>query len=54
VVVSVDCDQFDRAASLAEKYMDFDILIRICDETDNQERLQRYVNQFAEQVRDSL
>ncbi|KAK6998131.1 nuclear pore complex protein Nup133 [Biomphalaria glabrata] len=40
--------QFDRAASLAEKFADFEILVRICDMTDNQDRLQRYRSQFAE------
>ncbi|KAK7104815.1 nuclear pore complex protein Nup133-like [Littorina saxatilis] len=45
----LEYEQFDRAASLAEKYFDFDILIRICDVTDSQDRLQRYVAQFADQ-----
>lgn len=45
----LEYEQYDRAASLAEKYMDFDILIGICDVTDNQDRLQRYVTQFSDQ-----
>ena len=48
--LSVEYEQFDRAASLAEKYYDFDILIRICEATDNQDRLQRYITQFADRV----
>ena len=38
--------QYDKATILAEKYQDFDILIRICDELDNQERLQRYMTEY--------
>ncbi|XP_059533385.1 nuclear pore complex protein Nup133 isoform X1 [Myotis daubentonii] len=37
------------AASLAEKYCDFDILVQMCEQTDNQTRLQRYMTQFADQ-----
>ncbi|KAL8610413.1 hypothetical protein ACOMHN_035130 [Nucella lapillus] len=44
----MEFEQFDRAASLAEKYYDFDVLIGICEATNNQERLQRYVAQFAD------
>lgn len=38
------------AAALAEKYCDFDILVQMCEQTDNQARLQRYMSQFADQV----
>ncbi|KAK1327991.1 hypothetical protein QTO34_012413 [Cnephaeus nilssonii] len=41
--------QYSLAASLAEKYCDFDILVQMCEQTDNQTRLQRYMTQFAEQ-----
>ncbi|XP_069787758.1 nuclear pore complex protein Nup133 isoform X3 [Narcine bancroftii] len=41
--------QYQLTASLAEKYCDFDILIQLCEQTDNQARLQRYLNQFADQ-----
>ncbi|XP_015276923.1 PREDICTED: nuclear pore complex protein Nup133 [Gekko japonicus] len=41
--------QHQLAALLAEKYCDFDILIQICELTDNQNRLQRYITQFADQ-----
>ncbi|XP_012939982.1 nuclear pore complex protein Nup133 [Aplysia californica] len=40
--------QYERAASLAEKFEDFEMLMKICDVTDNQERLQRYRRQFAD------
>ena len=41
---------YERAASLAEKYCDYDVLVRICEETDNEERLQRYMEQFQSMV----
>ncbi|XP_043926669.1 nuclear pore complex protein Nup133 [Protopterus annectens] len=41
--------QYQWAASLAEKYCDFDILVQLCDQTDNQSRLQRYMTKFADQ-----
>ncbi|XP_020642196.3 nuclear pore complex protein Nup133 isoform X1 [Pogona vitticeps] len=41
--------QYQLAAALAEKYRDFDILIQICEQTDNQAKLQRYMSQFADQ-----
>nr|XP_056709304.1 nuclear pore complex protein Nup133 [Euleptes europaea] len=41
--------QHQLAAHLAERYCDFDILIQICELTDNQTRLQRYITQFDEQ-----
>ncbi|XP_006811533.1 nuclear pore complex protein Nup133-like [Saccoglossus kowalevskii] len=48
IIPFVEQSQLERAASLAEKYCDFNILVKLCEETDNQERLQRYMNQFAE------
>ncbi|TFK08504.1 gamma-aminobutyric acid receptor subunit rho-3 [Platysternon megacephalum] len=41
--------QYQLAAALAEKYCDFDILVQMCEQTDNQARLQRYMTQFADQ-----
>ncbi|XP_053154433.1 nuclear pore complex protein Nup133 isoform X2 [Hemicordylus capensis] len=41
--------QYQLAAALAEKYCDFDILVQMCEQTDNQTRLQRYMTQFADQ-----
>uniref|UniRef100_A0A4W3HN01 Nucleoporin 133 n=1 Tax=Callorhinchus milii TaxID=7868 RepID=A0A4W3HN01_CALMI len=41
--------QYQWTAALAEKYCDFDILIQMCEQTDNQSRLQRYMTQFADQ-----
>ncbi|KAF8793423.1 Nuclear pore complex protein Nup133 like protein [Argiope bruennichi] len=42
-------DQYERAAAIAEKYMDFDMLMQICEETKDSDRLQRYMLQFTEQ-----
>uniref|UniRef100_T1DCK6 Putative nucleoporin n=1 Tax=Cupiennius salei TaxID=6928 RepID=T1DCK6_CUPSA len=42
-------EQYERAAAIAEKYLDFDILIQICEETQSGDRLQRYMLQFADQ-----
>lgn len=42
--------QYQQVAALAEKYCDFDILVQLCEQTDNQSRLQRYMTQFADQV----
>ncbi|XP_078592881.1 nuclear pore complex protein Nup133-like [Branchiostoma floridae x Branchiostoma japonicum] len=44
----VDAGQHERAASLAEKYCDFSVLVQLCEDTDNQERLERYMVQFAD------
>ncbi|XP_052770068.1 nuclear pore complex protein Nup133-like [Mya arenaria] len=44
----LEYEQYERAGSLAEKYADFDLLIRICEATGNQDRIQRYQQQFAD------
>ena len=49
-ILAVAMEQYERAASLAEKYCDFTILVQLCEETENQERLQRYMNQFQTRV----
>ncbi|XP_041108732.1 nuclear pore complex protein Nup133 [Polyodon spathula] len=41
--------QYQWVAALAEKYCDFDILVQMCEQTDNQSRLQRYMTKFADQ-----
>lgn len=40
-------DQYEKGVSLAEKYCDFEMLVRFCEVTNNQERIQRYQQQFA-------
>lgn len=48
--VAVDLGQYQWVAALAEKYCDFDILVQMCEQTDNQNRLQHYMAKFADQV----
>ena len=43
-------EQYEKAGSLGEKYGDFEILIKLCEATGNQERIQRYQQQFADKV----
>lgn len=50
LAVSVELGQYQWVAALAEKYCDFDILVQMCEQTDNQSRLQHYMNKFADQV----
>uniref|UniRef100_UPI00358EE690 nuclear pore complex protein Nup133 n=2 Tax=Myxine glutinosa TaxID=7769 RepID=UPI00358EE690 len=40
--------QHERVAVLAEKFCDFDLLVRLCEQMDDQTRLQRYLDQFAD------
>ena len=49
-IIPVENEQYERAGSLGEKYCDFEILIRLCEATGNQERIQRYQQQFADKV----
>lgn len=50
--VSVKIGLREQAAGLAEKFSDFDILIQICDQTNDDVRLQKYLHDedFVEQV----
>ncbi|XP_024116455.1 nuclear pore complex protein Nup133 isoform X2 [Oryzias melastigma] len=45
----LELGQYQWVAALAEKYCDFDILVQMCEQTDNQNRLQHYMAKFAEQ-----
>lgn len=45
----LELGQYQWAAALAEKYCDFDILVQMCELTDNQSRLQHYMTKFADQ-----
>ena len=47
----MEYEKYEMAASLAEKYLDFEILIQLCDDTDNSDRIERYLTQFSYQVR---
>lgn len=46
----MELGQHQWVAALAEKYCDFDILVQMCEQTDNQSRLQHYMSKFADQV----
>lgn len=48
ILYSVVDKEWDKAALLAEKYLDFETLIIICEETNNQARLDEYMNRFSE------
>ncbi|KAM9454415.1 nuclear pore complex protein Nup133 [Clarias gariepinus] len=45
----LELGQYQWVAALAEKYCDFDILVQMCEQTDNQTRLQNYMTKFADQ-----
>ncbi|XP_057700536.1 nuclear pore complex protein Nup133 isoform X2 [Corythoichthys intestinalis] len=45
----LELGQYQWVAALAEKYCDFDILVQMCELTDNQSRLQHYMSKFEEQ-----
>ncbi|XP_029114625.1 nuclear pore complex protein Nup133 [Scleropages formosus] len=45
----LELGQYQWVAVLAEKYCDFDMLVQLCEKTDNQTRLQRYMTKFADQ-----
>ncbi|XP_034044297.1 nuclear pore complex protein Nup133 [Thalassophryne amazonica] len=44
----LELGQYQWVAALAEKYCDFDILVQMCEQTDNQSRLQHYMTKFAD------
>lgn len=48
--LSVHLGERTYAASLAEKYHDFGVLIELCESSGDQDTLQRYMNQFTQQV----
>ncbi|XP_067617960.1 nuclear pore complex protein Nup133 [Eurosta solidaginis] len=48
ISILIDDEQYDFAAKLAEKYLDFQSLVVICDETKNQDRLDDYIKKFEE------
>lgn len=42
----IEDEQYELAAKLAEKYLDFQTLVIICDRTENQKRLDEYIERF--------
>lgn len=49
-VFSVAEEEYERAAMLAEKYLDFQILIDVCQKTNNKEKINYYMDKFKHQV----
>lgn len=49
-VFSVAEEEYERAAMLAEKYLDFQILIDVCQKTNNKEKINYYIDKFKHQV----
>lgn len=47
VFLAVQEKEWERAAVLAEKYLDFEALTIICESTDNQNRLEEYMDRFT-------
>ncbi|XP_075993040.1 nuclear pore complex protein Nup133 [Genypterus blacodes] len=45
----LELGQYQWVAALAEKFCDFDILVQMCEQTDNQSRMQHYMTKFADQ-----
>ncbi|XP_023268196.1 nuclear pore complex protein Nup133-like [Seriola lalandi dorsalis] len=50
----LELGQYQWVAALAEKFCDFDILVQMCEQTDNQSRLQHYMAKFADQAHRTL
>lgn len=46
---TVGCGQYEQAAKLAEKYLDFKTLDVICEQTKNQLRLEEYIERYRYQ-----
>ena len=46
--ITVEDEQYELAAKLAEKYLDFQTLVVICDRTENQERLDEYIIRYQD------
>lgn len=47
-IIAVHDGQYELAIKLAEKYLDFQILVQICDQTANQERLDEYIEKYKD------
>ena len=48
--LAVTVGQREKATSLAEKFLDFDVLIKICDQNNESEKLKNYMNKFSPEV----
>lgn len=54
IFVIVELDEYESAATLAEKYLDFIILVQICDKTKDDDRLMYYMDKYEKKVNDLL
>ncbi|XP_014675346.1 PREDICTED: nuclear pore complex protein Nup133-like [Priapulus caudatus] len=45
----LQCEAYEEAMFLGEKYADFRVLTQMCELTDNDDRLQRYMTQFSQE-----
>ena len=43
----IDLEFYEKASSMAEKYADFETLILVCEKSNNEQRLHRYISEFA-------
>ncbi|XP_061388320.1 nuclear pore complex protein Nup133 [Musca vetustissima] len=48
ISILLDDQQYEAVAKLAEKYLDFQSLVILCDVTNNQERLDAYIKKYEE------
>jgi len=46
----VSVGQREKATVLAEKFLDFDVLINICDQNNDNDKLKHYMNKFSDKV----
>jgi nuclear pore complex protein Nup133 len=51
LIISVSHGYLEEAASLAEKYLEFNALVKICEATNDSARLEMYMDKFADQVK---
>lgn len=48
--ITVEIEEYESAAKLAEKYLDFTILVKICDVTQDDDRLMFYLDKYEKKV----
>ena len=41
---------YEEVAGLSEKFRDWDLLVRICEETKNREKLESYMERFSDTI----
>lgn len=48
--IPVEIEEYESAAKLAEKYLDFTVLVKICDITRDDDRLMFYLDKYEKKV----